>query len=564
MSRVLPLSLTMLMLSVTPVWADEITADSALTAATVYSDRAMLTRRAVVEVPAGKHMVVFEDLPANLLPESLRAEGTAVADVTFGALSNRIVQSAELTQERERAINAQIETVGDQIAATNGEKQALAAKQAFLDNLSKQAALRTGEEIAQIDLKPDQWKGAADAVQVGIGEVIAGQQAADIKLRGLQKEMAKLQAELQDVYTGARNAYQVVLPVEVESATKLTVEVSYQVPDATWQPLYDARLDTEGGTLALVQYGSVQQSTGEDWTGVALTLSTAQPQRGASLPEPEPQWVSLFDPNMRAQKAGRGFAGRSVATMAESGIASAEMAMPAPMAAMDMANAAPVMKEARFVTAEIDTGGFVAEYKIPGPSTVKSDGTESKVMIAPFEIDGKVQLRVRPQVSTEAYLAAQATLKGERPVLPGMVSLFRDDAFVGQAELPLLRPGKEQTLYFGVDDQVAVKRDMLKDERSQAGIVARDQVIERHAVTSIQNLHSRAFDVVVEEVVPTSQDEKARVEIISAATTPGYTKDAENIKGLLRWQFTMEPQEKKDVKTGVKVSWPAEMELQGY
>lgn len=222
------------------------------------------------------------------------------------------------------------------------------------------------------------------------------------------------------------------------------------------------------------------------------------------------------------------------------------------------------LKRATVTGAEIETGGFVAEYKIPGPSTVKSDGTESKVMIAPFAIDGKVQLRVRPQVSTEAYLSAQATLKGERPVLPGMVSLFRDDAFVGQAELPLLRPGKEQTLYFGVDDQVAVQRDMLKDERSQAGIVARDQVIERHAVTSIQNLHSRAFDVVVEEVVPTSQDEKARVEIISAATTPGYTKDAENIKGLLRWQFTMAPQEKKDVKTGVKVSWPADMELQGY
>jgi hypothetical protein len=129
--------------------------------------------------------------------------------------------------------------------------------------------------------------------------------------------------------------------------------------------------------------------------------------------------------------------------------------------------------------------------------------------------------------------------------------------------LPMLRPGKEQVLYFGIDDQFAVKRDTLKDEKSEEGVIARDRVLERHYVTEIVNLHSTAMDVIVEETVPVSRDEKAKIEILSAATTPGYTKDDENIKGMLRWRFKAEPKEEKDIKLGVKVTWPADMQLQG-
>src|SRR4030095_5858559 len=61
--------------------------------------------------------------------------------------------------------------------------------------------------------------------------------------------------------------------------------LSYQLPDAGWRPLYDARLDSEAGHVELAQLGEVQQRTGEDWSGVALTLSTARPAVGAGLPE---------------------------------------------------------------------------------------------------------------------------------------------------------------------------------------------------------------------------------------------------------------------------------------
>ena len=106
MFRLIPLSLFLLALLPVPSFAAEFTADSALRAVTVYTNRAALTRRAVVDIPAGAHTVVFENLPANLMPDSLRAEGEAEASVTFGAVSYKMVASAELAQIRERELAA--------------------------------------------------------------------------------------------------------------------------------------------------------------------------------------------------------------------------------------------------------------------------------------------------------------------------------------------------------------------------------------------------------------------------------------------------------------------------
>jgi hypothetical protein len=71
-----------------------------------------------------------------------------------------------------------------------------------------------------------------------------------------------------------------------------TVHVEYQVAAARWAPSYVARFeprDAAGGAgTASVTFelrASIAQDTGEDWTGVALRLSTAEPERFGALPE---------------------------------------------------------------------------------------------------------------------------------------------------------------------------------------------------------------------------------------------------------------------------------------
>lgn len=542
--------------------ADEITAESEIKAVTIYTGRAKVTRAAVVQVPAGAHTLVFKNLPAALLADSLRAEGKSKASVKFGAVAHKQVMSAQLTSEREKELNAKLETLQDQAAQAQAEKSGIEANRSFLQSLGKQAALRADEDIAEIDLKPDQWSAAAQAIQSGTAEAAKASLALDVRLREINREMYRIQNEIALLRTGGRSTYAVTVPFESDKAAQLTVELSYQVPNASWTPLYDARLETEGkGSLQLTQFGSVSQRTGEDWTGVALTLSTAQPQRGASLPDLQPMWVDVYEARFAR---GGGMAMPAQKTMMMQNIISSEMEMGAG-AAMDMAApmSPPEEKRAAFARAEINTGGFVSEYKIPGPATVLADGTETKLMVGDFDVASKIEVHVKPQLSGEAYLVARSKLKGDSPILPGMVNLFRDGAYVGQSSIRLLRPDEDYDFYFGVDDQVSVKRKVLKDEKKEEGVITRDNVLERNYATEIQNLHKESVSVVVKETAPAPRNEKIRLELLKDATTQGYKDNSDNIKGMLYWEFPLEPKEKKILKLGWTLSWPKDMQLSG-
>src|SRR5262249_16954708 len=65
--------------------------------------------------------------------------------------------------------------------------------------------------------------------------------------------------------------------LEAGAPENATLRLSYQLPDATWQPLYDAPLDSEAGTMSLAQLGQVRQRTGEDWAPGAPPPPTPPP-----------------------------------------------------------------------------------------------------------------------------------------------------------------------------------------------------------------------------------------------------------------------------------------------
>ena len=424
-------------------------------------------------------------------------------------------------------------------------------------------------------MKPDQWLAAANSVHGAINEILMTTLANDLKIRELSKEINLKTLQNEPIATSQTSMFAVMVPVESDVASKLKIELSYQIPRATWKPIYDARLSTEGkGSLELTQYGVVNQATGEDWTGVELKLSTAQPQRGTRLPDLSPMWLDAYETRGAGGSAMPIPIGRPnddslsipPAQKAEAGDPLQEWRSKseARRLSLESESAPPEPEKAvAFTPAVLETGGFMSEYKITGPSTVLADGTETKLLVGAFDTDSKIQVHVRPQVSTEAYLIAHATLKGEAPVLPGQLNLFRDGAFTGQAFLPMLRPGEDREISFGVDDQVSVKRKTLKNETKEEGLISKDNVVSRQYVTEIQNLHAEPVNIVLREMVPTSRNEKAVVFLRKDVTSPGFVADAKNIKGMLHWNFDLKPKEKKEMKVSWTVTWPKDHRLTG-
>ncbi len=84
--------------------------------------------------------------------------------------------------------------------------------------------------------------------------------------------------------TELRKAIAITLDVTAADAKESTLFVEYLVPGARWAPCYDVSMK-KGGDLRLSLRATVAQRSGEDWTGVALSLSTALPKRFSALPE---------------------------------------------------------------------------------------------------------------------------------------------------------------------------------------------------------------------------------------------------------------------------------------
>ncbi|MGN7438145.1 MAG: mucoidy inhibitor MuiA family protein [Alcanivorax sp.] len=547
----------MALVTVSPAMAKDIDVMSKVSAATVYNDRAALTRSAKIEIPAGEHNLVFKGLPVNLYTHSLRVEGSSKADVMFGALSHKRATFEDYVVPKERELNQKIEELQDGNKVLKAEKAALKTAKTFLENLGKEAVLRENENIAKIDLNPDSWGAAADSLASKVSENMKQSLALDIKIRETNEKIQKIQTELKQLRTGQKQSYDVIVPFESDKPTTLNIDLSYQVPGASWQPIYDARLNVKTGEMELIQYGSVWQRTGESWEDINLTLSTAQPSRGSGLPDLNPNWLSIYTPHRAQSRSMFGGASNEMATLsAMPAPGTDEEVAPAYIGAVEEQKAASLDRVVAVKTANINTEGFVGEYVITGPSTVASDGSKAKQLIGSFETENKVVVQVKPQLSTDAYLVVNATLKGEALVLPGQVSLFRDGAYIGQSYMKMLRPDDETELAFGIDDNVTVKRNTVKDERSEAGMITKDSVIERHYVTEIQNLHKTPVDIAVLEAIPSSKDERINIEILSEQTTPGYKTDLNNIKGVTRWMTTLQPKQQSTVKLGWKVSWP--------
>src|SRR6185436_450425 len=131
-----------------------------------------------------------------------------------------------------------------------------------------------------------EWRTAFAAIAEEVASADTAIREAERKQRELDREIARLE---QDREQKPPSRLEVRIELAAAAATKATLRVTYAVRNARWAPLYDARLDTGARdrkpALELVRRAEITQSTGEDWSNVALAVSTVRTARGGSAPE---------------------------------------------------------------------------------------------------------------------------------------------------------------------------------------------------------------------------------------------------------------------------------------
>ena len=517
-------------------------------AVTVFPDRAEVTRVIEATVPAGATTLVLEGLPASLLPDSVRVSGQAGDRIAIGSVETKALYQEAAVRGEERRLLADIEALNDRRRALSDRIQALQVQVDFIASIGREMPAAANEEIVRGSMDPAKWQEAWKALSLGTAEARDGMRLAEIEMRGIDSEVAKKSAELAQVQTGQTATMVARVNIDAQQATTVKLEFSYQLGDAWWWPVYDARLNTESGKIDLVQLAQVQQRTGEDWSNVKLTLSTARPSAGAALPDLQ-TWFLLTAEEFKDKLAKTGQ--NSLDDLAA-------VQEQAPAASPVIGGEVDGRRDADLLRANLVATEFAAQYSIPGTANVPSDDSAHKFVIADHSMSSKLAVRTVPKITPMAHLFATFKYDGKDPLLPGSVSLFRDGAFIGTSSMALLRPQEERAMGFGIDDKVSVDYWLEDGGQSTEGVFTSNRRVERKYRIEIDNYHSQPIEITVLDQLPVPQDERIEVELLRGTTEPSK-KNWEDRQGVLAWSGEYKPDEHKAIAFGYAVTYPEDM-----
>ena len=541
--------------------APEVGGESRIVAATVVPDRAEVLRVVEAALPAGHSTLVIEDLPANLIAASVRVRGAADGALSIGSVETKRHFEVAVVREAERRFLAELEALQDQRRGTDDRIAAARVQLNFVTAIGREGPKLVNQQIAGGRFDPEALGQALGLLGRGAAEAFEAIRTAEIDKRGLAREIDLVQRRLDKVRTGRTATLVARVNLETERPVAARIELTYQLPGASWRPLYDARLDTETGATQLIQIGEVRQGTGEDWSNVRLTLSTARPSVSAHLPELDSWFIDFAYPGLYDNKRKRDKNEAELSVLRDA----FKQSMEAPNASLDEATAvtggAPRIAEPQI--ARVVAGKFAASYRIPGAVNVPSDNEPHRFVVSERAFEAKLAVHAVPKIAPLAYLTAAIVYDGAAPILPGPVSVFRDGAFVGTSAIPMLRPGEEVTLSFGVDDKVRVDYRLETGQRSSEGLITKHLRLERRYLIEVTNHHARAMEIAVLDQLPVPRDAAIEVALLRGSTKTSE-RDVDKRKGVLAWRHSYQPGETRTIKFGYAVTYPDGQAVPGF
>jgi uncharacterized protein (TIGR02231 family) len=557
--RVLAHAIALVALAAAPSSAAEIPGTSAITTVTVFPRGAEITRTALLKVAQGEHVLVFKDLPAQAIQGSIRVEGRSTGRLEIGSVDTRKLKVPRLdptsSQSERRKLEAAIEKLEDERAVIASEVKAAEAQGKFVEALTT-LPNRPAPPAGAPAQGGDMWADVFSLIGTRLAEAEKARLAASVRVREYDRRIADLEKALSGLAPVEDERTEVRVNVTAAAALEANLLVRYQVPSATWHSLYDARLMTGARNVApslvLIRRAAIQQRSGEDWRDVSLSLSTTRPSSGASAPTLPPISVDFMpDPSKL----------RGVVSPAAPPAPAARARRAVPDGAGQREDAkvgesAPAQEVAiEEQQASVETTPFQATFALPGKMTVLTTGEVKRAQIDDAKVEPAIVVRAVPRLETQAYLYAKVTMPKTTAFLPGPISLFRDGTYVGTGRLPLLSPGQEHEIGFGVDDSVRVRHATVEDKRGETGLISSSQTDTRSFRLTVKNLHERAIAISVLDHIPTSKQQDIKVEL--TGKTPPTRRDVDEKRGVLAWETTLQPDEERQIEFGYRISWPA-------
>ncbi|MGZ3630979.1 MAG: DUF4139 domain-containing protein, partial [Ktedonobacteraceae bacterium] len=382
------------------------------------------------------------------------------------------------------------------------------------------------------------------------------------EVQAKKRELAQIQGNLLPDRLAA------IVTVSLVEAGEFDLELSYIVMGASWHPQYDVRVQmAEGkdtGEVELTYVGIVQQSTGERWENVSLSLSTARPSLAAVLPELDPLYLNVYTPPVPVPLRA---ASPRIASM--SGLPGNQNAVAQPMAMAAMGFTDEMQEEqvhekefraADVATATVEQTGTALIFRIGRSVDIPSDNSPHKTTIAQDNLPCVFDYVSAPQIDEQVHLRAAIENTTERVLLNGDANIFLSSEYVGTTSVKSTAPTEKFKVFLGIEDTIKVKRELIERnvEKGNAlqGNIRRISYAYR---ISVHNYANAPRKVVIRDHLPVSQHERVKVKVQNVQPVPFERTKLE----LITWNFSLPVDGEQKIEYRFVVEHPQDIRVVG-
>ncbi|MGX1267641.1 mucoidy inhibitor MuiA family protein [Streptomyces phaeoluteigriseus] len=506
-----------------------------VTAVTCLEDRAHVERAAVLDLRPGVQRLLLGPVSALAVDRTLHAELTGDHPATV--LDARIIREWTPrgplpSPDLDSALRHRVHALEEERLAVEQRCDRLRSRLDLLGRLAADLLREIGEGAGSGETEGPRWARELDRVDAERDTYGERLRAAGARLNALDAELGEARRAMD---LAEREPAELVghieLTVEAAAAGSVGLRLTHLTPCALWRPAYRAVLD--GDSLTLETDATVWQRTGEDWSDVRLTLSTARSALAAEPPRLREDRLTLKERTAEERRT------------VEVELREEEIGDLGPAPVLGLPGVAD--------------GGETRVLDATAPVSVPSDGRAHRVPVSVFTTAASSEYSCAPELSPLVTRVARFDNKSGHALLAGPVDLVRGSGFTGRGTLDFTAPGAPVELAFGSCDDYRVVRHAVESHASPG-------LTQRTVTTHTVRLHLSRFSapaeqaertVAVRERVPVSEVSAVEVRLREGACSPAPdTLDAE---GIARWNVVLPPGGRRTVTLVYEVSASAKV-----
>lgn len=504
----------------------------------VYRQGAKITQTASVTVPQGNSEIILDNLTESIDPNSLQVSTRGNAILLSASVRTNFMGYKTLPK-RTKQLEDSLQLITDRIDWIGNEQTVYQGEEKLI--IDNQKIVNEKEKVTTTDLMQ-----LADFYRNRLTSIRKKFFDNTIELRTLREKKKQIEQQLQEIsYQKGQRMGEVVLNFSAVEAGRISITISYLSINAGWSPIYDIRCAGTGKPLDLLYKANVSQTTGYDWTGVDLVISTGNPTANNERPVLNPWYIDFIQQSIYGYDAPKRSAERASPAMKMYAIADESMDF-------KEEEAAPVPYQVVETTNQM-----AVEYEIKIKQDIPCDGREHIVPISSFELPATYTYHAVPKLDQHAYLLAKVGDYNQFNLLPGQTNIFFEGMYVGQTYLNPEVTSDSLIVSMGRDDRISVKREMLKDYTSSKVIGVNKKELKGYEMI-IRNNKTIPVSIEVLDQVPISQNKEIEVEIEEMSGAQ-YIADY----GRLLWKYDLAPGEVKKIRLIYSVKYPKDKQVTG-